>query len=225
MTEPIINILDLGRTFEGLPSGKPVLAGLSLVVEQGDIIAIRGRSGSGKTTLLNIVGGLDGGFTGRVVVGGNDLATLDDRRLSRFRNETIGFVFQSFNLIEEATCAENVLVPARFDRRGGNKVTGTRLGEVLDRVGLTGQDRRLPSMMSGGQRQRAAIARAILLQPKILLCDEPTGNLDSETGLRILDLFGELNERDGMTVVMVTHEDRVAMRAKKVFELVEGHLV
>jgi putative ABC transport system ATP-binding protein len=220
----MIQVRSLHKSFAHGREKLDVLRGLDLEVEGGRIVAIQGRSGSGKTTLLNILGGLDRGFEGSVRVAGRDLGTLGDRALSRFRNEIIGFVFQSFNLIDSMTCSENVMLPALYSKRRGIDVPGTRLSEVLERVGLTEQADEPTRTLSGGQKQRAAIGRAILLEPRVLLCDEPTGNLDTETGAQILELFQDLNQKEGITVVLVTHEERVACIAQRILSLREGIL-
>jgi putative ABC transport system ATP-binding protein len=224
VTDPTIQVRSLRKSFAHGSERVDVLRGLDLEVEEGGIVAIRGRSGSGKTTLLNILGGLDRGFEGSVRVSSYDLGGLGDRALSRFRNEVIGFVFQAFNLIDNMTCADNVMLPAMYSRRRGLTVEQKRLSEVLARVGLEGQADEQSRTLSGGQKQRAAIGRAILLKPRILLCDEPTGNLDDETGGQILELFEDLNRREGMTVVLVTHEKRVADIASRILSL-EGGII
>lgn len=224
MTAPIVHVTSLHRSFRTGKEPLVVLDGLDLSVEPGAIVAIRGRSGSGKTTLLNILGGLDRQYEGRVEVAGRDIGRLDDAALAGFRNEVIGLVFQSFNLIPSLSCAENVMLPAMFSRRRGVNVDRERLDEVLARVDLLEMAEKSPATMSGGQRQRAAIARAVLLGPCVLLCDEPTGNLDVETGASILALFRDLNEKDGMTIIIVTHEERAAVIAHRRLSLVGGRL-
>ena len=225
MTDHTIQVSSLHKSFSLASGTTDVLLGLDLEVSPGEIVAIKGRSGSGKTSLLNILGGLDSDFRGSVRVASHDLGTMGDKALSRFRNEVIGFVFQSFHLIDSMTCVENVSLPAAYSRRHGQTVTGQRVDEVLERVGLTGMADEETRTMSGGQKQRAAIGRAILLGPRVLLCDEPTGNLDVDTGAQILELFQDLNESEGMTVVLVTHEDRVARIAGRVLNLEGGILV
>jgi putative ABC transport system ATP-binding protein len=224
VTAPIVHVTSLHRSFRTGKEPLVVLDGLDLSVEPGAIVAIRGRSGSGKTTLLNILGGLDRQYEGRVEVAGRDIGRLDDAALAGFRNEVIGLVFQSFNLIPSLSCAENVMLPAMFSRRRGVNVDRERLDEVLARVDLLEMAEKSPATMSGGQRQRAAIARAVLLGPCVLLCDEPTGNLDVETGASILALFRDLNEKDGMTIIIVTHEERAAVIAHRRLSLVGGRL-
>jgi len=225
VTDPTIQVSSLRKSFAHGSGRTDVLCSLDLEVDAGEIIAIKGRSGSGKTSLLNILGGLDRDFRGTVRVASHDLDTMVDRALSLFRNEVIGFVFQSFHLIDSMTCSENVALPAAYSRRRGHSITPRNVEKVLERVGLSGLGEEETRTMSGGQKQRAAIGRAILLGPRVLLCDEPTGNLDVETGAQILKLFQDLNASEGMTVVLVTHEDRVARIAGRVLNLEGGVLV
>ncbi|MEW5738436.1 MAG: ABC transporter ATP-binding protein [Myxococcota bacterium] len=200
-----------------------VLDSVSLEVEAGEFVAVVGRSGSGKSTLLNVLGGLDTGYTGAVTVAGTALSGLSDLALSRFRNEQVGFVFQSFHLVQGLTAKDNVALPAFF-APAPSRDTEARALEALTRVGLEGKAGRLPSQLSGGERQRVAIARALFARPKVLLCDEPTGNLDSATSEQVVALFTELN-RGGLTVVAVTHEERLRAAASRVLTLAEGKLV
>ena len=186
------------------------------------MMALVGQSGSGKSTLLNIVGGLDSADSGTIVVDGLDYSKLDDRAQSRLRNERIGFIFQAFHLLEHLSVRENVALPAFFAGRA-DKVDERAL-QALDRVGLADFAERRPGMLSGGQKQRVAIARALFNQPILLLCDEPTGNLDSETGRGVIELFQELN-REGLTLLIVTHEERVSQAAKRVMRIADGSLV
>jgi len=179
-----------------------VLDGADLDVKAGELVAVMGRSGSGKSTLLHILGGLDSSFDGEVTVAGVRLTGLDDAALARFRNTSIGLVFQSFHLISGLDAQSNVALPAFFGARGDAKA-------ALERVGLGAKAHRQPSQLSGGERQRVAIARALFSKPKVLFCDEPTGNLDAATGADIIALFKSLNA-EGLTVLAVTHEERVS---------------
>jgi len=196
-----------------------VLDELDLSVAEGELVAVVGPSGSGKSTLLHLLGGLDVHYRGEVMVDGVRLAGLSDPDLSRFRGARVGFVFQSFHLIPALTALENVLLPSFFGGREGPR----RAEEVLARVGLEAKRARRPAQLSGGERQRVAIARALFTRPRVLLCDEPTGNLDARTGEEIVQLFQALN-RDGLTVLVVTHEDRVRRAATRVLRLREGKL-
>ena len=197
-----------------------VLDGVKLEVARGEFLAVVGRSGSGKSTLLHVLGGLDSGFTGQVTVAGTKLAGLSDRALSQFRNESVGFVFQSFHLVQGLSALENVALPAAFAAADGGE---DRAREALTRVGLGEKTQRLPSQLSGGERQRVAIARALFNRPKVLLCDEPTGNLDAQTADEVIALFKSLNA-EGLTLIAVTHEDRLRAAASRILTLTEGRL-
>jgi putative ABC transport system ATP-binding protein len=204
-----------------------ILREVNLTVEAGEMIALTGRSGSGKTTLLNLVGGLDRTYEGTVRVLGQDLGALSDGALSALRNEQVGFVFQSFNLLDHLSVLENVALPAllaRGRRAGEMGEASARAREVLSRVGMLDKAEALPSRLSGGQKQRVAIARALLHRPRLILADEPTGNLDSETGRQIIDLFQELNA-EGLTLFIVTHEERVSAAAKRVVRMEDGRIM
>jgi len=197
------------------------LSDLSLTVTSGEFVAIAGPSGSGKSTLLQIVGCLDVPTSGRYLLEGTDVATLDDRALSRLRNAHVGFVFQSFNLVSRTTALENVELPMVYSPRRASR---DRARAALDRVGMSHRADHFPNELSGGEQQRVAIARALVLEPALLIADEPTGNLDAANGDQILDLFTELN-RDGLTVLLVTHDPRVAARAHRVVSLADGRVV
>jgi putative ABC transport system ATP-binding protein len=213
-----------------------VLRGVSFDIEPGELIALVGQSGSGKSTLLNIIGGLDHPDAGEVEVLGIDTIRASDAARARLRNETIGFVFQAFNLLDHLSVLDNVALPAKFSRGGSarelgasgvwrSKSVGERAGEALRRVGLSDYAKRHPGELSGGQKQRVAIARALFCSPQLLLCDEPTGNLDSETGREVIDFFRELNAKDGVTLLIVTHERRVSSVAKRILAMRDGMLV
>ena len=199
-----------------------VLQGLDLEVAAGEFVAVIGPSGSGKSTLLHILGGLDVHYAGDVSVAGTGLRTLGERALARFRNEQVGFVFQSFHLIANLSALQNVLLPAFFGQ-GAGASQRRRAQEVLERVGLGNKTDREPLRLSGGERQRVAIARAMFNRPRVLLCDEPTGNLDVATGREIISLFRSLNS-EGLTILAVTHEERVSAAARRVLRLRDGKL-
>jgi putative ABC transport system ATP-binding protein len=213
----------LTRTFDDGAGPVAVLCGVDLEVRAGAFVALVGRSGSGKSTLLHVLGGLDSGFEGQVTVAGTTLAGLSDQALSRFRNEQVGFVFQSFQLIASLTAAQNVALPASFCATEPPD-TDARVREALARVGLADKAARLPSQLSGGERQRVAIARALFARPRVLLCDEPTGNLDAATADEIVAHFRALNA-DGLTIVAVTHEARLRQAASQVLTLQDGKVV
>jgi len=203
-----------------------VLRGVDLDIDNGEFISVIGPSGSGKSTLLHAVGGLDSDYTGAIEVDGKDLAKLSDAELSAYRNETVGFVFQSFYLLPHLTCLENIALPAVFKRGAEADVEAAnkRAREVLEEVDLSEKADVFPTMLSGGQRQRIAIARALFNKPQVMLCDEPTGNLDSKTGTAIIDLFRKLNEDDGITVLIVTHDPRIANSTSRKILVADGAL-
>ena len=199
--------------------------GVSLQIQPGEFVALLGSSGSGKSSLLNLIAGLDRPTSGAVIVEDRDLAQLSREELAKHRLRTVGMVFQSFNLVSRMTLAENVDLPLRFaevDR--GQRQALTR--QALERVGLGARMTHRPSELSGGEQQRAALARALINQPKLLLADEPTGNLDSHTGTEIMNFIREFNQSLGMTIVMVTHERALAERyARRMILLADGKLV
>jgi len=219
--EPIVSVRGLRKVYEGDGISKEVLKGLELSVAQGEFVCVMGVSGCGKTTLLNILGGLDTEFSGEVAVGGTPLGRLDDAARSAFRSAKIGFIFQHFNLLDHLTVAENISLPYHFLRA---PVAGAaaRVEELLARVQMTDKANRLPASLSGGERQRVAIARALLLKPVLMLCDEPTGDLDYATADAILALFDSLRAEEKITLVVVTHEEHLAKRATRVVRMVDG---
>ncbi len=199
------------------------LAGVSFRVAEGDMVAIAGASGSGKSTLLQILGCLDVPDAGRYVLDGQNVAGLSDDALAAVRNRKIGFVFQTFNLLPRATAAENVALPLLYAGRLGGREVRERAARALEVVGLSDRARHLPSQLSGGQRQRVAIARALVNDPRLVLADEPTGNLDSRTGSEILSLFEALNGQ-GRTLIVVTHDPGVAARCGRRLEMHDGRM-
>lgn len=199
--------------------------GVSLEIHGGEFVALLGSSGSGKSSMLNLIAGLDRPTSGSVVVQDRDLAKLLREELAKYRLHVVGMVFQSFNLIPSMTIAENVELPLRFAEVERGRREALAL-EVLDRVGLRARIHHRPSELSGGEQQRAALARALINRPQLLLADEPTGNLDSRTGTEIMELICEFNQQMGMTVVMVTHERALAERyAQRMISLADGKLV
>ncbi|EDM78945.1 ABC transporter, ATP-binding protein [Plesiocystis pacifica SIR-1] len=205
-----------------------VLRGVDVDIGEGEFVAIVGRSGSGKTTLLNILGALDSEYEGSVEVDGRQLDSLDDVGISDYRNRNIGFIFQSFYLMEHMSCLENVALPAVF-ARGSESMTReaalARGREVMEQVELADKCDALPNTLSGGQKQRVAIARALFNRPRLMICDEPTGNLDASTAHAILDLFRALNEDQGITLIIVTHDDMISKACKRVVRIHDGKVV
>jgi len=207
-----------------LPSGGrslTILDGITLDVAAGEVCAITGPSGSGKSTLLGLVAGLDRPSSGSIVVAGVEITRLDEDALARFRRETLGYVFQSYHLIPTLTAVENVAVPLEI--AGASNALG-RARTLLDDVGLGDRAHHYPVQLSGGEQQRAALARAVALDPGLLLADEPTGNLDSATGARIIDLLLALKRRRGATLVLVTHDEALARHADRVVALRDGRV-
>lgn len=203
----------------------PVLHGVDLDVADGEMVSIVGPSGSGKSTLLHAIGGLDRDYEGTIEVDGRDLRAMSDVELSAYRNRHVGFVFQAFNLLHHQTCVENVALPALFARGEGmlsREQALDRAREVLGRVDLHDKVDALPTTLSGGQRQRVAIARALFNRPRLMLCDEPTGNLDSVMGKAIIELFRRLNEEDGITLVVVTHDPKIAASTQRTVRVQDG---
>jgi putative ABC transport system ATP-binding protein len=215
----------VARRFGLGPGARVALERVSLAVERGEFVALRGPSGAGKSTLLAIMGALDRGYEGRVAVFGDDLGAAGEAALGRLRNERLGFVFQAFHLLPHLSVVENVAAPFLFaaggvDRRGARAAAE----RALDRVGLLARAADAPAELSGGQRQRVALARALVRRPAALLCDEPTGNLDTATGRDVVGLLDALNRDDKVTVVVATHDPGLANAAARRLELVDGRL-
>ncbi len=221
-TKTVISINDISKVYEGPPPVK-ALDGVSLNVKEGDLVAIVGQSGSGKSTLLNMIGLLDSVTDGSIEIEGKDISDLTDNELSKFRGEKIGFIFQSFFLLPGLTAQENVAEGLLYQGISRSERL-EKAEEVLEQVGLGDRLSHLPKELSGGQQQRVAIARALVQDPAFVLADEPTGNLDKESGINILNILKELNDQ-GKTVIMITHNQEHANMFKKVIELVDGKIV
>jgi putative ABC transport system ATP-binding protein len=216
---PVVELADVRKTYY-VGGVVEAMAGVSLSLDAGSYTAVMGPSGSGKSTLLNLVGGLDTPDEGRVTVDGRDLSTASEDELAAVRGTDVGFVFQTFNLMPRLTAVENVALPLVFDDWSRADRT-ERARDLLEDVGLGDRLSHLPTELSGGQRQRVAIARALATDPAIILADEPTGNVDTETGDRIMALLGELHA-DGHTILLVTHERRIAEHAERIVHVRDG---
>lgn len=199
----------------------PVLADVSLEVDPGEFVVIKGSSGSGKTTLLTLLSGLDHPTSGQVVIDGRDITDASEGALAPLRNRVIGFVFQSFHLVPSMTAMENVMFPAELN---GDPDAAQRAEQLLARVGLASRAGNLPSQLSGGEKQRVALCRALINRPKLLFADEPTGNLDSDNGRTVLEQLIGLKQAYGATLVLVTHNPEIAQAADRVLTLTDGHL-
>lgn len=202
-----------------------VLRDISLTIKDKEYVAIQGSSGSGKSTLMHIMGFLDTPTSGTILLDGKDVSGIPDDSLSRVRSEYAGFIFQQFNLINNLTVFENVMLPAIYSRKKNDVDYKRKAEELLVRFGIYDRKDYLPNKISGGQQQRVAIARALIMNPKIIFADEPTGNLDSKNGAEIINLLGELNRDFGVTIVIVTHEEQIARKAKRQLFIKDGILV
>jgi lipoprotein-releasing system ATP-binding protein len=200
-----------------------VLRGVDLTVTRGEFLALRGASGAGKSTLLHLIGGLDSPNAGEIFFKGQNLANFSESELTQFRSRRVGFIFQAYHLLPELTALENVCLPARVARISAGQA-GRRGRELLVRVGLKDRTDHKPSELSGGEQQRVAIARALINEPELLLADEPTGNLDSKTGGEIIELLKNLCAEKQMTLVIATHDEKVAARAERTIQLVDGQV-
>ncbi len=223
MTEPVIRVVGLGKSYETAAGLFPALKGVDLEIQPGDFIAIMGPSGSGKSTFMNLLGCLDTPTSGDYFLAGKNVAHMDKDALARLRNHTLGFVFQGFNLLPRMSLLDNVALPLVYSG-AGREARRAVAQAVLEKVGLGKYADSLPSRISGGQQQRVAIARALVNEPRLILADEPTGNLDSHTSEEIMALFGELN-REGITIVLVTHETDIADHARRQVRFLDGEIV
>ncbi len=218
----MLHCQSLGQTYRSGGRDLTVLKDITFRIDPGEFLAILGPSGSGKTTLLGLLAGLDRPTTGAVYLDGQELGTLSEDERARIRAEKIGFVFQSFQLIPTLTAQENVQVPLELQ---GQADAAPRARELLGRVGLTGREHHYPSQLSGGEQQRVAVARGFSIRPKVLFADEPTGNLDANTGATIIELMVNLNHDLGTTLVLVTHDLDLAARAHRTIRLADGQIV
>lgn len=223
MANPMIELKQVTKEY-GTDVKTKVLHGVDLTIEEGSFCSIIGQSGSGKSTLLNIIGTLDRPTEGEVFVGGKRTDQMKKRELAALRNETIGFIFQSHYLLPEFTALENVLVPYRIQHGSVPKEKQEYALELMELVGLEKVKNNLATKMSGGQQQRTAIARALMNEPKLVLADEPTGNLDSDTGESIYNLVRDINEKSKTTFVIITHDQRIAEKADRIIEIKDGRI-
>jgi putative ABC transport system ATP-binding protein len=220
----MIGLQGVTKTYDGAAGSFQALRGIDLCIDAGEFVAIVGKSGGGKSTLLNMIGGIDRPSSGSVVIGGTSIHALDPNAAARWRGRTVGFVFQFFQLIPSLTVAENVMLPMDFLGALSARQRDARALELLARVGCDDQAGKLPSALSGGQQQRVAIARALANDPPLLIADEPTGNLDSQTGSEIFQLFGQLSAT-GKTVVLVTHQRDAAAVMQRTITIRDGCIV
>lgn len=224
MNEPLLFAHALAKSYTMGRRTLEVLRGINLQVARGEFLALRGASGAGKSTLLHLIGGLDSPNAGEIHFAGQDIAAFSERELTDFRNRRVGFVFQSYHLLPELDALENVCLPARVARVPANQAAA-RGRELLARVGLGDRWEHKPFELSGGEQQRVAIARALINEPELVLADEPTGNLDSHTGGEIIELLKKLHAEKQTTLVIATHDAKVAAHARRVFELADGRIV
>ena len=216
---PILQTTDLKKYYGEKPNITKALDGVSLSVELGEFVAIVGTSGSGKSTLLNMIGGLDVPTSGKVIVDGRDLSTLNDEQLTIFRRRKIGFIFQNYNLVPVLNVYENIVLPVELD---GDQVDKNYMQEVVRMLGLEDRLNNMPNNLSGGQQQRVAIARALVSKPAIVLADEPTGNLDSRTSSDVLGLLKVSSQKFHQTLVMITHNNEIAQLADRIVRIEDG---
>ena len=224
MGKKIIELQDLVKTYKVGENEVRALRGVSYSIDDGEFLAIMGPSGSGKSTLMNILGCLDKPSSGEYILDGTPVSTLDKNELAQIRNEKIGFVFQSFNLLSRTTALENTELPLLYSRVNGRDITARALAS-LEAVGLADRAHHKTNQLSGGEQQRVAIARALLNNPTLILADEPTGNLDSKTSYEIMSIFKRLNEEKKISMIMVTHEPDIAAWARRRIHLKDGVIV
>ncbi len=221
----MLKVSSICKSYRDITSDLEVLKNINFSVAEGEFLAIQGPSGAGKSTLLHILGGLDNPTSGKVYFEGNSIYGLNEDELAGFRNRKVGFVFQFFHLLPELNALENVLLPGILKSWWERKKSQTAAAELLERLGLGQRLAHRPLALSGGEQQRVAVARALINKPRLLLCDEPTGNLDSENGKNILRLLIDLNRSEKITIVMVTHDKEIAVGASRVLHLKDGILL
>lgn len=220
----IVNVIDLHKNYGLGKTTVPALRGITLSIGQGEFVSVAGASGSGKSTLLNLIGCLDKPSKGEVWIGENQVHKLTDSELNQVRLKTIGFIFQSFNLISVLSVRENVELPLVIRKDISVQERRERVAKFIDAVGLSDQINKKPAELSGGQRQRVAVARALVTHPKLVLADEPTANLDSKTGIEIIDLMQKINEKYKTTFIFSTHDPKVMQRASVIYHMEDGQI-
>lgn len=221
----VIRLNKINKIYDSSENSVHALVDIDLSIEQGEYVAIMGASGSGKSTLMNVLGCLDKPTGGSYILDGRDVSVLTDDELSLVRNREIGFVFQSYNLINQNNALQNVQLPLLYAGETNSKLRDRRAKELLEAVGLAERIYHYPQEMSGGQRQRVAIARAMVNEPHIILADEPTGNLDSKASIEIMELFTKLNSEKNVTVILVTHERDIAEFTNRIITFRDGHII
>jgi putative ABC transport system ATP-binding protein len=220
----IIRVNQLSKVFGEKENYNKVLDNISFEIEKGEFVSLMGASGSGKSTLLYLIGGLDKPTEGKVFINDKDINTLKEKELSEIRRKDIGFVFQFYNLVQNLTVEENIMLPVVMDGRK-EKDYKERLDKILDSIGLKDKRTSLPSQLSGGQQQRVSIARAMILNPSIILADEPIGNLDSKSGEEVMNLFKKINEEENITILQVTHSEEASKYGNRVIRLKDGKII
>jgi lipoprotein-releasing system ATP-binding protein len=218
---PVVEARGLVKSYPGVET-LHILRGLDLAVRPGEFVAVTGQSGSGKSTLLNLLAALDRPSSGEVLIDGRQLSAMSDGEMAEVRGTRIGLVFQFHHLLEEYTCLENALLPVMVRKGAATRADVQRVRALLETVGLGDRLRHRPSQLSGGQQQRTAIVRAFANEPRVILADEPTGNLDSRTGAEVFRLFREMNRRTGVAILLVTHDDRLARQTDRVIRIADG---
>ena len=218
----VLEVKDLTKEYGQGDSKVVALDHVSFCVERGEFVAIVGASGSGKSTLMNMIGGIDNPTSGDVIIEGKNISNLSEDELAIFRRRNLGMIYQFYNLVPTLTARENIILPWRLD---GRKENGSKVEGLLKVLGLTERANHLPSQMSGGQQQRVSIGRALINDPAFILADEPTGNLDSKTSAEIIDLLKYTNEQFNQTILLITHDDKIALRADRIITIGDGRII
>lgn len=218
----VLEVKDLTKEYGQGDSKVVALDHVSFCVERGEFVAIVGASGSGKSTLMNMIGGIDNPTSGDVIIEDKNISNLSEDELAIFRRRNLGMIYQFYNLVPTLTARENIILPWRLD---GRKENGSKVEELLKVLGLTERAHHLPSQMSGGQQQRVSIGRALINDPAFILADEPTGNLDSKTSAEIIDLLKYTNEQFNQTILLITHDDKIALRADRIITIGDGRII